>query len=187
VAQRTCPYCKGDLPDGAVKCRSCGEWVDARWRLAAAGKGVRGVGRRGARRHGGDGRSLAAGPTDHVPRARLAPSHLHDAGPPKLVAAALDRGPCWPLLRGTGPRRADAAPRHHARHHGGSRDDRDRRDPLGRVCAHLGARGRQPRPRAVVRARRSMRKRAPRLRVRRGAFDPGRRPSTSRPRPSGRR
>jgi hypothetical protein len=38
VAERTCPYCKGDLPDGAVKCRSCGEWVDARWRLAAAGK-----------------------------------------------------------------------------------------------------------------------------------------------------
>jgi hypothetical protein len=33
-----CPYCKGELPDGAVKCRSCGEWIDGAWRLSIGGK-----------------------------------------------------------------------------------------------------------------------------------------------------
>jgi len=25
-----CPYCKGDIPDDAVKCMHCGEWVKQR-------------------------------------------------------------------------------------------------------------------------------------------------------------
>jgi hypothetical protein len=33
-----CQYCKGELPDGAVKCRSCGEWIDGAWRLSIGGK-----------------------------------------------------------------------------------------------------------------------------------------------------
>jgi type II secretory pathway component PulF len=33
-----CQYCKGELPDGAVKCRSCGEWIDGASRLTIGGK-----------------------------------------------------------------------------------------------------------------------------------------------------
>ena len=25
-----CPFCKGAIPDGALKCQHCGEWVDGR-------------------------------------------------------------------------------------------------------------------------------------------------------------
>jgi type II secretory pathway component PulF len=32
-----CVYCKGNIEAGASKCRSCGEWVDSRWRLSGAG------------------------------------------------------------------------------------------------------------------------------------------------------
>ena len=33
----SCRYCHGEIPAGAVKCRSCGEWIDARWRLGGTG------------------------------------------------------------------------------------------------------------------------------------------------------
>src|SRR4051794_30776872 len=30
VCLKTCPLCMGQIPDAAVKCQHCGEWVDGR-------------------------------------------------------------------------------------------------------------------------------------------------------------